>query len=190
VASYVVSGIGFLGAGAILRHGTTVRGLNTAASLWGAAGIGIAVAVGLAGLAIVTAVLVLFTLGPLERMEKRLHIGTAPQTLTIHLANESGVAKAMVALGKLRLPVKRTSLIPGAGTSATLRTELNAALRPDEIAILEERLMALKDVERVDTAHLKIETREDAPRVIHYGARRIRLKTMQNETEAISHESH
>jgi len=42
VASYVVSGIGFLGAGAILRHGTTVRGLTTAASIWGSAGIGIA----------------------------------------------------------------------------------------------------------------------------------------------------
>jgi len=33
VASYVISGIGFLGAGAILRHGTSVRGLTTAASL-------------------------------------------------------------------------------------------------------------------------------------------------------------
>ncbi|MFQ3648550.1 MAG: MgtC/SapB family protein, partial [Anaerolinea sp.] len=47
VASYVVSGIGFLGAGAILRHGTTVRGLTTAASIWGSAGIGIATGVGL-----------------------------------------------------------------------------------------------------------------------------------------------
>ena len=33
VASYVVSGIGFLGAGAILRHGTTIRGMTTAVSL-------------------------------------------------------------------------------------------------------------------------------------------------------------
>ncbi len=65
VASYVVSGIGFLGAGAILRAGTSVRGLTTAATLWDVAGVGIAVGAGLAGLATLTVVLVLFTLGPL-----------------------------------------------------------------------------------------------------------------------------
>jgi hypothetical protein len=46
VASYVVSGIGFLGAGAILRHGAIVQGVTTAASIWGCAGIGIAVGAG------------------------------------------------------------------------------------------------------------------------------------------------
>lgn len=65
VASYVVSGIGFLGAGAILRAGTSVRGLTTAATLWDVAGVGIAVGAGLAGLATLNVVLVLFTLGPL-----------------------------------------------------------------------------------------------------------------------------
>lgn len=64
IASYVVSGIGFLGAGAILRHGTTVRGITTAATLWGVAGIGIAVGAGLGRLAAVTVLLVLFTLRP------------------------------------------------------------------------------------------------------------------------------
>jgi len=63
VASYVVSGIGFLGAGAIPRHGTSVRGMTTAATLWGVAGAGIAVGAGLAGLAILIVLLILFTLG-------------------------------------------------------------------------------------------------------------------------------
>lgn len=40
VAAYVVSGIGFLGAGAILRDGTNVRGMNTAATLWSSAAVG------------------------------------------------------------------------------------------------------------------------------------------------------
>ncbi|OZI35418.1 methyltransferase [Bordetella genomosp. 1] len=40
VISYVVSGVGFLGAGAIMREGGSVRGLNTAATLWGSAAIG------------------------------------------------------------------------------------------------------------------------------------------------------
>lgn len=70
VASYVVSGIGFLGAGAILRHGTSVRGMTTAASLWGVAGVGIAVGAGLGGLAILTVLLILFTLVPLQRWNR------------------------------------------------------------------------------------------------------------------------
>src|SRR5215831_148511 len=40
VAAYVVSGIGFLGAGVIMREGANVRGLNTAATLWGSAAVG------------------------------------------------------------------------------------------------------------------------------------------------------
>ena len=40
VASYVVSGVGFLGAGVIMREEGNVRGLNTAATLWGSAAIG------------------------------------------------------------------------------------------------------------------------------------------------------
>src|SRR5512143_569517 len=42
IAAQVVSGVGFLGAGAIIREGATVRGLTTAASIWSTAGIGIA----------------------------------------------------------------------------------------------------------------------------------------------------
>src|SRR5512137_915973 len=40
VVSYVVSGVGFLGAGVIMREGGNVRGLNTAATLWGSAAVG------------------------------------------------------------------------------------------------------------------------------------------------------
>ncbi|MCD5361929.1 MULTISPECIES: MgtC/SapB family protein [Chromobacterium] len=40
VASYVVSGVGFLGAGTIMKEGLNVRGLNTAATLWGSAAVG------------------------------------------------------------------------------------------------------------------------------------------------------
>lgn len=46
VASQIVVGVGFLGGGAILRHGATVRGLTTAASLWVTAAVGLAVGLG------------------------------------------------------------------------------------------------------------------------------------------------
>ena len=60
IIAYVVSGIGFLGAGVIMKEGAQVRGLNTAATLWGAAAVG-AFAGG--GLLAEAAVVTLFVLG-------------------------------------------------------------------------------------------------------------------------------
>lgn len=62
IAAQVVSGIGFLGAGTIMKEGATVRGLTTAAGLWGVACIGLAIGAGLYIPAIVTTVLILFVL--------------------------------------------------------------------------------------------------------------------------------
>jgi putative Mg2+ transporter-C (MgtC) family protein len=72
IAAQIVSGIGFLGAGAILREGATVRGLTTAASIWTTAGIGIALGASprLGELAVVATVIVLCTLAILGRLEE------------------------------------------------------------------------------------------------------------------------
>jgi putative Mg2+ transporter-C (MgtC) family protein len=59
LAAQVISGIGFLGAGTIIKQEDKIEGLTTAASLWGVAGIGLAVGYGLYGLAI-TAVVIIF----------------------------------------------------------------------------------------------------------------------------------
>jgi putative Mg2+ transporter-C (MgtC) family protein len=69
IAAQVVSGIGFLGAGTILREGATVRGLTTAAGLWVVACIGLAVGAGLYIPAIATTVLILFVLIYFIRLE-------------------------------------------------------------------------------------------------------------------------
>ncbi|MBI4430596.1 MAG: MgtC/SapB family protein [Candidatus Omnitrophica bacterium] len=62
IAAQVVSGIGFLGAGTIIRGGAEVRGLTTAASLWTVAGIGLAVGAGMYVAALVSTVVVLIVL--------------------------------------------------------------------------------------------------------------------------------
>jgi putative Mg2+ transporter-C (MgtC) family protein len=62
VASYVAAGIGFIGAGAIVRYEVGVKGLTTAASLWVAAGVGLAAGLGFWAGAIAGAVLTLLTL--------------------------------------------------------------------------------------------------------------------------------
>jgi putative Mg2+ transporter-C (MgtC) family protein len=71
VAAQIVTGIGFLGAGAILREGISIRGLTTAASLWVVAAIGMAVGLGLfwaGGLAAGITVVSLWALRPFRRV--------------------------------------------------------------------------------------------------------------------------
>ena len=72
IAAQIVSGIGFLGAGAIIRQGFSVRGLTTAATLWVVAAIGMAAGIGYFVGAIVTTAIVIVALGPLGVLSRRL----------------------------------------------------------------------------------------------------------------------
>jgi len=72
IAAQIVTGVGFLGAGSILRQGEYVRGLTTAASIWVVASLGMAVGFGYFGIAVFAAILVLFTLIVIRPIENRL----------------------------------------------------------------------------------------------------------------------
>ena len=71
VAAQIVTGVGFIGAGSILRQGADVRGLTTAASIWVAAAIGMAIGFGYYMTGAVATVLVLLTLVLLRWVETR-----------------------------------------------------------------------------------------------------------------------
>lgn len=73
LAAQVVSGIGFLGAGSIMKEGLTVKGLTTAASLWVVSGVGLAAGGGFYVSALMTTLLVFSILVILTRMEARLY---------------------------------------------------------------------------------------------------------------------
>ncbi len=68
LAAQIVTGIGFLGGGAILRHGTSVRGLTTAASIWATCAVGVAVGIGRYALSLGATVLILATLAALRAL--------------------------------------------------------------------------------------------------------------------------
>jgi putative Mg2+ transporter-C (MgtC) family protein len=72
LAAQVIAGVGFLGAGTILRDGASVKGLTTAASLWGVACLGLAVGGGYYMIALVGTVLVILTLTLFELLQKFL----------------------------------------------------------------------------------------------------------------------
>lgn len=72
LAAQVITGVGFLGAGTIMREGPTVRGLTTAASLWAVACLGIAAGGGYYAIALVGMVFIFITLTFFEMLQNRL----------------------------------------------------------------------------------------------------------------------
>lgn len=70
VAAQVVAGIGFLGAGAIIRTGASVQGLTTAAALWVTAAVGLAVGLGYWSAALATTIVTVAALMGLKRVER------------------------------------------------------------------------------------------------------------------------
>jgi putative Mg2+ transporter-C (MgtC) family protein len=99
VTAYVVTGIGFLGAGAILKHGVDIRGLTTAASLWVVAAIGAATASGWYAIAVATTAIVLASLWPLKRLAKLLGLRSpGPHRLEVCLVPGGSVAVVLSAL--------------------------------------------------------------------------------------------
>jgi len=72
LGAQVISGIGFLGAGTIIREGFNVRGLTTAASLWAVACVGLAVGIGFYEGAVAATFFISLTLTVLKKMEKNI----------------------------------------------------------------------------------------------------------------------
>ena len=100
LAAQIVSGIGFLGAGAIVRSGLSVNGLTTAASVWNIAGIGIAVGISphLGELAAIATAIVLITLSVLERLEFYFKLKISSVWLEIQLENREGCLERIMDL--------------------------------------------------------------------------------------------
>jgi len=85
IAAQIVSGIGFLGAGAILKDGIVIRGLTTAASLWATAAVGMAAGAGEYIISIVGTAVILVSLWPINALAERLH-GSAIPAVQLRLA--------------------------------------------------------------------------------------------------------
>jgi len=111
IAAQIVTGIGFLGAGVIIRQGLSIRGVTTAAGLWVAAAIGMAVGAGYWGAALIGTGVVLVGLGPLRMAEgwvvRRRREGG---TLEIDLRPEEPLAPVLSVLENRRARVSRIHL--------------------------------------------------------------------------------
>ena len=87
LGAQVVSGIGFLGAGTILRAGFNVRGLTTAASLWAVSCVGLACGIGFYVGALLTAAMICATLVYFKKIEQKLWVRNTQKTVLVRTAD-------------------------------------------------------------------------------------------------------
>ncbi|HSM01255.1 MAG TPA: MgtC/SapB family protein [Acidimicrobiia bacterium] len=147
VAAQVVTGIGFLGAGAIFRHGFTVRGLTTAAGLWSAAAVGMASGIGeweIAVLATSLAVVVLYVVGVTQWLFRGRR-GEATTVIAMRMNDPSAVQEAVVAARRLAAPVGEVLI----HEIAVDRASIQVTVEPDRADELLVQLRALPGVEKV-----------------------------------------
>mgnify|MGYP001239266034 CR=1 FL=1 len=93
LAAQVVSGIGFLGAGAILRFGLNVKGLTTASTLWTTAMVGMVIGYGYYLVALFAVVIMLFLLTLVERFEKKFVRINVLRTVVINVNDREGILR-------------------------------------------------------------------------------------------------
>ena len=106
IAAQIVSGIGFLGAGAILKDGVVIRGLTTAASLWATAAVGLAAGAGEYVIALVGGAIILVSLWPINALAERLHGTTLPEIqlrLTLERVDLLGEVSGLLAAHKVEI---------------------------------------------------------------------------------------
>jgi putative Mg2+ transporter-C (MgtC) family protein len=152
IAAQVVVGVGFLGAGAIFRHGATVEGLTTAASLWSVAAIGVAAGSGEvagAGLATGLALLVLhglrLTEGFMRRRSARHGI-----LLEVRMGDLSAVAKILQMVDRMPPGTEVVRVEPhrGEGGRVCLRVRGDAAERTSGLLLSVDGVTGVTRVDR------------------------------------------
>jgi putative Mg2+ transporter-C (MgtC) family protein len=136
IAAQVITGIGFIGAGTILRTGVTIKGLTTAASIWTVAGIGLAIGVGLYLPAIFTTLLVVVTLMLAVKLEVFIIGSHKPVSLRCIIEDRPGSIGAIgTLLGSLNVDIKQIELSSAWNGKVilTISLKLPAKLSEEEI---------------------------------------------------------
>lgn len=160
IAAAVVGGIGFIGAGVIMHRGVTVQGVTTAATLWADASVGVAAGLGqyalaailTGGIVVVQFVMRRFETGILhKRREKapgRFELRVECDGEALHTVNETWARYAE--LEPLRRSVQR-------GAEYLILRVIMRAPSGVDLSALEEMLVALEGVRRVDIRHLGVD---------------------------------
>jgi putative Mg2+ transporter-C (MgtC) family protein len=152
VAAQVVSGIGFLGAGAILLRGEVVRGLTTAASVWAVAGIGLAAGGGLYVLALAATVIILLTLTWVKPVARQLRTkGRLRRALRLQIDRGALTLPMLCRLfGEDGPRLRHISILPDDDQQRDLVTISLARMSADEFAAYRNTLGEVAGVYQIE----------------------------------------
>jgi len=151
IAAQVVSGIGFLGAGAMIRLGNNIRGLTTAASLWFVAAVGLTIGAGMFLIAGAAVIIGLITLILLSVLERKIFPSERFKLLEIFYKNNSASTKeALEIIKKSGIAVQTIDVNQGSkdkGTKLRLLVRIPGTL---DIASIARTIKASGDVGKVE----------------------------------------
>jgi|HigsolmetaAR203D_1030402.scaffolds.fasta_scaffold01818_11 Uncharacterized membrane protein len=144
LAAQVISGIGFLGAGTIIRKGVSISGLTTAASLWATAGIGLSAGAGFYSGALLTTFLVLICLFVLNKLEKSKMMRNKEEIVFLVDDTPDVLGRIMLQLGQSDIKIKqiRVSSNDSEDGSKTIR----CSVRETDEKVLEQCVSQMESV--------------------------------------------
>ena len=149
IAAQIVTGIGFLGGGAIVRHGLTVKGLTTAASIWATASVGVAVGAGDYVLGVGGAGLVVGTQVGLRRVSTTLQRwGVSREEFVIATRPGFDIERIVEAVQRERVELRGLDREAGGDEDrVVLVVKLRPRYRPDQLLDVLGRLDGVRQVE-------------------------------------------
>lgn len=151
IGAQVVSGIGFLGAGTIIKEGASVKGLTTAATLWTVACIGLAIGGGYYAGAIIATLAVFLTLTIFYRIEKKISTSRGTMTLILVAINEPGqIGRIGTLLGDFNALITDIDVDPIDETESKLSITIRAP-RDITASQLASALMGIEGVHSAST---------------------------------------
>ncbi|MCL2175710.1 MAG: MgtC/SapB family protein [Treponema sp.] len=154
IAAQVVTGMGFLGAGAIIKLGNDVKGLTTAASLWVIAAVGMTIGAGMYLAALITEVIALLTLVLLNKIERKIFPDIRSKLIEVHYNhfNEPNTDAALEVFKHFSVMIRSTNIYPGHDDKKTKAKFFVSVLETLDTSKLANALKLNDDIE-----HIKIE---------------------------------
>lgn len=149
VAAQVASGIGFIGAGAILRDAGRIKGLTTAASLWAVAAVGVTVGFGLYATAVTATVVTIIVLYVLKSLEQGLFPRVQGRQLLVFTSAGTSVPATVRSVETVvgSLQVTRVSTTDDGG----LAIGMHISARPEtDVATVAEELLLLEEITGIE----------------------------------------
>lgn len=158
IASQVVAGIGFIGAGVIFGAGGRVHGLTTAAALWSASAIGLSVGLGQPSVAIALVAVTMVFLAPVDWLSQRLmdRFGVHERTFHIVAADLEGVSRAQAVIAQAGATTRQVALT---SLGDHVAVQLQVSCRVNQVRTINDHLSQLHGVSFVsDEAYVAEES--------------------------------